>query len=936
MGFAPDGRLFVAQKNGQLRVVSASGELLATPFVTVNVVTPSEKGLLGVTFDPAFATNRFVYVYYTNAADGMNQVSRFTASSSNPNMAEAGSETVILDNISGSSADNHNGGALHFGPDGKLYVAVGDNGTSDQAQQLGSVRGKILRLNANGSCPSDNPFVNIAGARCEVWARGLRNPFTFAFDPNNGAMRINDVGENTWEEINAGNSGKNYGWPACEGPQGTGVGDCSNPAYTYPIRAYQHSLGSAITGGAFYRGGTFPAEFAGAYFYSDYLGDFIRYIDAQGTDHAWRTANGPVDLKVGPDGALYYLSISDGAVRRIQAAGASPPPGDDQPPTAPSNLHVTSSTTTSVGLAWTASMDNVGVVGYHVDVNGVRVWTTNGTSYTHLGLSCGTTYTVAVEAFDAAGNLSAKAQLSTATTPCPPPPSSISQSISGGGTISGTVQWDARTSGATPANVHFLVDGTDRYTESFAPYCFNGDATCAINTTTLPNGSHTFRVESRSSSGDLIASDSDTASVENNAPPSSPPPPPAPPPPPPGDIQPGQSWNAAYQKASCGQTFQLGVGTHPSQTITRNASLDNCAQPVTFKGAPGVYVDGRVNLGQGAPDNGPRHVAMRDFSYRVTLAAGYGAQDILVENVNGGGFAVQGSNGVTVRNSDFGPCNSSPPNDCERVFILEDRNGGAITQNVLFEKNTIHDYRINAAGDHWECMFTTGGTNITIRGNKFWMCDTYGIATGDRDYSDYVNWIIENNWFGKAGDGTPVRTSAIVLPDIKDTLIRFNSFAPGQTIVTEGGTLGPNVRAVGNIFGINGCVPGVTYAQNIVIGTTPCPGTNAAISSAPYVNASDLGDMNYHLSGASIADGFVTSSSSDANLGLDFDGDSRSAPRDAGSDDRERWRRRAACERRSPLNCVRAARGGGRPGCEDDALPVYSLPVGSSGIPAAA
>ena len=323
MEFAPDGRLFVAQKAGQLRVVSAAGQLLASPFVTVNVVTPSEKGLLGVTFDPNYAANRFVYVYYTNAVDGLNQISRSTASQADPNVALAGSEAVILDNISGSSADNHNGGRSTSAPTASSMWPLATTRHLPGLRTLVPLRGKLLRLNPDGSCPSDNPFVITPGARCEVYSYGLRNPFTFAFDPQDGRLRINDVGEDTWEEINPGGAGANYGWPDCEGPQGVGVGDCNNPAYTYPVHAYTHALGSAITGGAFYRGSTFPAEFAGDYFYSDYLGDFIRYFD--GSDHAWRAANGPVDLKVGPDGALYYASIATGNIQRIQAAGASPP-----------------------------------------------------------------------------------------------------------------------------------------------------------------------------------------------------------------------------------------------------------------------------------------------------------------------------------------------------------------------------------------------------------------------------------------------------------------------------------------------------------------------------------------------------------------------------------------------------------------------------------
>ncbi len=186
MEFAPDGRLFVAQKGGQLRVISSTGTLLPTPFLSVSVNTSGERGLLGVTFDPNFASTRYVYIYYTASSNTRNRISRFTASALDPNVAEAGSEVILLDNISGASSSNHNGGAIHFGPDGKLYAAVGDNGTSNQSQDLGSLRGKMLRLNSNGTIPADNPFVGVSGARGEVWAIGLRNPFTFAFDPAPG------------------------------------------------------------------------------------------------------------------------------------------------------------------------------------------------------------------------------------------------------------------------------------------------------------------------------------------------------------------------------------------------------------------------------------------------------------------------------------------------------------------------------------------------------------------------------------------------------------------------------------------------------------------------------------------------------------------------------------------------------------------------------
>jgi glucose/arabinose dehydrogenase len=316
MAFAPDGTLFVAEKTGALRVISG-GTLLATPFLTVSVDTGGEQGLLGVAIDPNFATNRFVYVYYSSLATGQNRLSRFTASASNPNVAAAGSEFVLLDNVTG-TATNHQGGAIHFASDGKLYLAVGDDANSTDADELDTLRGKILRLNADGSIPGDNPFVGVAGARTETWAYGLRNPFSFAVDPGSSRIYVNDVGEATWEEVNALARGANYGWPTCEGPMNTGVGTCTSTAFTYPIHAYTHAVGHAITGGAFYRGSTFPSQYQGAYFFGDYLGNFIKWLDTSNGVHDWRSAESPVDIQIGPDGALYYASIGTGIIFRIQ------------------------------------------------------------------------------------------------------------------------------------------------------------------------------------------------------------------------------------------------------------------------------------------------------------------------------------------------------------------------------------------------------------------------------------------------------------------------------------------------------------------------------------------------------------------------------------------------------------------------------------------
>lgn len=233
---SPDGRIFVCEQAGNLRIIS-SNALLPTPFLTLSVNNSSERGLLGVTLDPQFTTNRFLYVYYTTPSS-QNRVSRFRASISNPNIAEAGSETVLLEFPS--PAGNHNGGALHFGGDSMLYVAVGDGAQGSNAQSLSNLHGKILRINPKNFpniIPADNPFVSTSGARGEIWSYGLRNPFTFSFDPVSGVFHINDVGQSTYEEINLGRKGANFGWPTCEGNCSTSGFD--NPIYNQVVEGYK-------------------------------------------------------------------------------------------------------------------------------------------------------------------------------------------------------------------------------------------------------------------------------------------------------------------------------------------------------------------------------------------------------------------------------------------------------------------------------------------------------------------------------------------------------------------------------------------------------------------------------------------------------------------------------------------------------------------------
>jgi glucose/arabinose dehydrogenase len=314
MEFAPDGRLFVSEKDGALRVIK-DGALLEQPFATLAANSEGERGLQGIAFDPDFDRNGYVYVYYTTASEPVhNRVSRLTADPANPDRMLAGSERAILD-LEPLVTVSHNGGALDFGPDGKLYVSTGDNYHPHLAQSLTSRLGKILRINPDGTVPSDNPFYRTQGAYREIWALGLRNPFSFAFSESGDRMHINDVGQDTWEEVNAGFMGANYGWPLCEGR-------CSEPGLADPVHTYQHPAdesGSSVAGGAFYEASQFPAQYRGSYFFGDYVRGFIKMLTPDGEEVDFLTGvNSPVDIEVGPEGHLYYLSIGAGEVRRVQ------------------------------------------------------------------------------------------------------------------------------------------------------------------------------------------------------------------------------------------------------------------------------------------------------------------------------------------------------------------------------------------------------------------------------------------------------------------------------------------------------------------------------------------------------------------------------------------------------------------------------------------
>ena len=329
MAIAPnDGRLFVAQKSGKLRVIKG-GKLLSKPFLTVSTDTTYFRGLLGVTFDPNFSQNKYIYVFYTATTPYIhNRVSRFTA---NGDVAVAGSEKVLLD-LPETTGSGHYGGSLRFGADGKLYVGVGDDTTHTDAQSLSTVNGKILRINSDGTIPSDNPFYsNASGDSRAIWALGLRQPYSLDVS-STGRMFVNEVGEDTWEEIDEVKEGTNYGWPTHEGY--TASPDASLQNYANPLFYYAHTgdpatTGCSITGGAFYDPTTqvFPSEYSDDYFYTDYCSGWIRSYDpTTNTDTAFASGiTKPVDLEVGENGRLYYLargsSNVSAAVREINYTG---------------------------------------------------------------------------------------------------------------------------------------------------------------------------------------------------------------------------------------------------------------------------------------------------------------------------------------------------------------------------------------------------------------------------------------------------------------------------------------------------------------------------------------------------------------------------------------------------------------------------------------
>ena len=327
---AGDQRLFVVEQGGKIRIVSPAGVINTTPFLDLTAIvnqTAPEGGLLGLAFHPDYASNGFFYVNYTNTA-GHTVIARYSVSA-NPDIASTVASVILTIN---QPFQNHNGGTLRFGPDGFLYIGMGDGGSGgdpgNRAQNITELLGKMLRIDVNGTAPytspPSNPYVGVAGAD-EIWAIGLRNPWKFSFDAVTGDLWIADVGQENVEEINKAGStlaGLNYGWRCYEGNNAYLTAGCLPAAsMTFPFSSYSSATGSgncSITGGYVYRGSTYP-NFVGKYFFADYCSNKIGMLTAAGvqTFSPAFSGNNFTTFGVDNNNALYIAGGSNGTVYKV-------------------------------------------------------------------------------------------------------------------------------------------------------------------------------------------------------------------------------------------------------------------------------------------------------------------------------------------------------------------------------------------------------------------------------------------------------------------------------------------------------------------------------------------------------------------------------------------------------------------------------------------
>jgi len=333
-GIQGDGRLFVLDQNGKIRIVNSSGTVVSEPFLDIsNLVTPGgETGLLGLAFSPHYATDGYFYVDYIDK--NLNTVVARYHISGDANTADLSSAQIIL--TQKQPYANHNGGALVFGPDGYLYIAFGDGGSAgdpeNRAQDTTTWLGKLLRIDVSKlpyTVPSDNLFVGKPGAKPEIWDTGLRNPWRLSFDSKTHELYIADVGQGTIEEIDVeqpSKGGNNYGWRCYEGNSDFKTDGCKGKnTYVFPQLTYDHSEGRcSVTGGYVYRGQKYP-NLTGKYFYADYCGGQVYTMqrDDKSSYISTKVVQTPYKVSTfGQDnsGELYLADYASGAIYQVQDA----------------------------------------------------------------------------------------------------------------------------------------------------------------------------------------------------------------------------------------------------------------------------------------------------------------------------------------------------------------------------------------------------------------------------------------------------------------------------------------------------------------------------------------------------------------------------------------------------------------------------------------
>lgn len=382
-GVTGDGRLFIVEQGGLIRILQSNGTILPTPFINLSglISTGSERGLLGLAFHPDYASSGYFYVNYTNTS-GNTVIARYSVSAGDPNVADPNSQLILL--TINQDFSNHNGGDLKFGPDGYLYIGMGDGGSGgdplNRAQDMGQLLGKMLRLDVNPagglpadcgsgvtnySIPANNPFVGVTGSCNEIWASGLRNPWRFSFDRQLGDMVIGDVGQGTWEEIDwqpaSSPGGENYGWRCYEGNAPYNLSGCGpSSQYTFPVFVYDHTQSNcSVTGGYVYRGSQYPALW-GHYLLADYCSGRFWTLHPNGNG-GWQSIvqgqllpnNGPSSFGENVAGDLFVSHRGNGIIYRVQEN--TPPPTPTPTATTPVTITPTATPTGTATATPTAS-----------------------------------------------------------------------------------------------------------------------------------------------------------------------------------------------------------------------------------------------------------------------------------------------------------------------------------------------------------------------------------------------------------------------------------------------------------------------------------------------------------------------------------------------------------------------------------------------------